>query len=258
MQDALITAPKKVNYYDEEQYDEFWIGRDYEHLSEIIALKHLLKGRHFKVTLDYGGGYGRLTPLLARYSDQIILADPSSKMLDMGKEKLVKLNHLKFMHLKEDGKIPLDDSSLDLIVMIRVSHHLTNPVQNFNEINRVLKIKGIAIIEVANSAHMLNRLKNYAKFKSVPKEPIMIGDRSNGIIDDTPFLNHNIKTIEKQLKTCHLRIINKLSVSNLRSQFIKKHLKLDNLLAIEKYMQPKFTNLNFGPSIFLLVEKVKD
>ncbi len=243
----------KINFYEQHPYDEFWIGREYEHESEVIALKRLLKGRHFKVALDYGGGYGRLCSLLADYADEVILTDPSSSLLKLGQSQNP---GLKTLLLKTNADIPVKDSSIDLLTMIRVMHHLKEPKANFKEIRRVLKPGGLAIIEVANSAHALNKLKYLAKLKVVPKTPIPVGTASNGLQEDTPFVNHNSKTVEKELQASGFKIKNVLSVSNLRSGFIKNHLSQSILLPIEKHSQKALASIAFGPSMFILVEKV--
>ena len=51
------TKPKKADQYDEGNYNylRYWDGRDYEHASEEIAIKNLLRGKHFKTATDIGG-----------------------------------------------------------------------------------------------------------------------------------------------------------------------------------------------------------
>jgi len=62
--DATIkTASEKYNDPNFD-YTQYWIGREYENASEEIAIRRLLKNRHFKNAIDIGGGYGRLCPLL--------------------------------------------------------------------------------------------------------------------------------------------------------------------------------------------------
>lgn len=243
-----------INFYNKHPYNEFWIGRDYEHRSEVMAITRLLKNRHFKVALDYGGGYGRLAPVLADYADEIILSDPSSTLLEYAKDHH-SLPNLKTILLKKDAVIPVEDSSIDLVIMIRVLHHIINPEDNLKEVYRVLKPKGLAIIEVANNAHAINRLKYLSRFKSVPKSPVPIGLSANGLKETTPFVNHHARTIEKLLKNTGFEVKDILSVSNLRSQYLKKHFSLNGLLAVEGYSQKALAPFLFGPSIFFLVEK---
>ncbi|MHB1864716.1 MAG: class I SAM-dependent methyltransferase [Candidatus Saccharimonadales bacterium] len=243
-----------IDYYEEHAYNEFWVGREYEHEAELIAIRRLLKGHHFGVALDYGGGYGRLAPVLAEYADRVILTDPSSTLLDYAKKHKL-ISDLETIHLTTDGVIPVKDNSVGLVTMIRVMHHLEKPGKNLKEVLRILEPGGMAIIEVANSAHAINRLKYMSRLRSVPKEPIHIGRVANGIEDDTPFVNHNAKTIEVELNKVGLKVHKKLSVSNLRSPYLKKHVGQKGLLAAEKHLQAALAPALFGPSIFFLTQK---
>ncbi len=246
----------KIDFYDDDKksYEEFWVGREYEHQSELIAIKRLLKGRHFELAMDYGGGYGRVTPTLLEFADKVVLVDPSRKQLDIGREKLKGMN-VEFVRQTKKDNVPAEDSSLDLLVMIRVSHHLPEPNKVFSEIARVLKPGGVGIIEIASEAHFVNRLRYLKKLQTVPKDPVPIGKRANGLVDDTPFVNHNPNTISSLLDELGLNTKDKLSVSNLRNQILKKHLSLQTMLAVERSIQGPLSSIDFGPSVFFLVEK---
>src|SRR3989344_2189905 len=65
-------ALKKADQYDDPKYNyqDYWAGLEYEHVAEGMALKRLLKGRHFKHAVDVGGGYGRLSKVLTTYADK--------------------------------------------------------------------------------------------------------------------------------------------------------------------------------------------
>jgi ubiquinone/menaquinone biosynthesis C-methylase UbiE len=257
MEHKMTDHDEAIDYYDDDShdYEDFWIGRDYEHLSEVIAINKLLKGRHYKIGIDYGGGYGRLSETVLRYCDYLYLADPSDKQLNIAKKKLKDEPNLGYIKLIDEAKIPLKTDELDFVIMIRVSHHLVDPAKTFAEINRVLKPGGQAIIEVANSAHFLNRLRHYLKFEKISKEPVRVGVSANGINDSTPFVNHNPRSIEDLFKDNSFRIIDKLSVSNFRNKIFKKTLGMSVIISLERFVQNKLAFISFGPSIFYLVEK---
>ena len=246
----------KINYYDDKKhnYVDFWVGRDYEHESELIAINKLLKNRHYKVAMDYGGGYGRLTPTLARYADKVVLVDPSVKQLNLAKKQCQGLA-VSFVIQDKKDNVPAKDASIDLLAMIRVSHHLPDPRPVINEIDRVLRPGGEALIEIANEAHFVNRLRYLKHFKAVPKEPVPIGVHANGKKDSTPFVNHNPVTIEQAFAELGMQRISKLSVSNFRHRLFKQHIPTKALLLGERMMQRPLSVINFGPSIFLLFKK---
>lgn len=159
---------KKADQYNDpsHNYLKYWDGRDYEHASEEMALKKLLKGKRFRHAADIGGGYGRLCIFLEKYADKVTLAEPSQQQLDIGKVFLKehpKVDRL----LTQADDLKFKDNSLDLITMIRVMHHLPDPKAEFNELARVLTDDGYLILEVANYAHGRNRLKHFVDRKSV-------------------------------------------------------------------------------------------
>ncbi len=192
--------------------------------------------------------------LLSEFTEELILSDPSGEQLDFSR-KYLKDFKFSTLLLTEDAHIPVKAESLDLLVMVRVSHHLVDPTKNFEEIYRVLKPGGKAVIEIANSAHFFNRVKWAAKLKTVPKTPIKVGQYSNGIVDDIPFVNHNPETIFKELNDANLKVVEILSVSNLRSRLIKQVIPLNKMISIESRLQTKLAGMKFGPSIFVLVQK---
>jgi SAM-dependent methyltransferase len=250
-------AKKKADQYNDpsHNYLHYWDGRDYENAAEHAAIKRLLKGKHYGVAVDVGGGYGRLCQLLENYADKVVLAEPSQQQLDIAKEFLKDNPEIERKLMQADD-LKFDDGSVDLLTMIRVMHHLPDPSVEFNEISRVLAPKGTAIIEVANYAHARNRVKHLLKGQKIPAKPVDIRSKENQRDDEIAFVNHNPKTIVRQLAHAGLRVDQVLSVSNLRSTTLKKHLSPKVMLAIEKSLQRPLSGVYFGPSIFFLVRKV--
>lgn len=237
-------------------YLKYWEGRDYEHASEEIALKRLLKGKHFKHAIDVGGGYGRLCLFLENYADKVTLAEPSQQQLDIAKDFLKGHPEID-RKLTQADDLDFADESVDLLTMIRVMHHLPDPSFEFDEIARVLAPDGCAIVEVANYANARNRVKHLLKGKRMPKEPVDIRSKINQREDEIPFVNHNPRTVIKQLAHAGLAVDKTLSVSNLRSQGLKKVMPKSVMLTAEKLMQKPLASTYFGPSIFFLVRKAR-
>ena len=251
-------SKKKADQYNDPKHNylQYWEGRDYEHASEEIAIRRLLKGKRFKHAADIGGGYGRLCVLLKEYSDKVTLAEPSQQQLDIAKDFLK--NHPGIdQKLMQADDLKFADGELDLITMIRVMHHLPDPAAEFQQIARVLANDGIFILEVANYAHGRNRIKHAVKLQKMPVEPIDIRSKENQRDDEIAFVNHNPKTVQRQLAHAGLKVDKVLSVSNLRSPGLKKVMPKSVMLSIEKVMQPTFARTYFGPSVFFLVKKAK-
>jgi len=244
--------------YDDPNFDytKYWVGREYENAAEEIAIRRLLKGKHFKSAVDIGGGYGRLCPLLEEYSDQVTLAEPSTKQLGIAKHFLAKHKAVKLVKL-DPSKYNFADESVNLLTMVRVMHHLPNPNPEFRELHRILSTDGYLVLEIANSAHFLNKIRSIVKFRKISDDPIDIRTRGNRNSETVPFVNHNPKTVIKELAHNGFKVEKILSVSNLRNPAIKKLVPTSVLLSVEKVSQPLLAKSFFGPSIFLLVKKAK-
>lgn len=149
------------------------------------------------------------------------------------------------------------DGSVDLVAMVRVLHHLPTPQKELAEIARVLSDDGLAVIEIANYSHALNRLKYLIKIKKLPIKPVDIRSAENRRPDEIPFVNLNPHTFIRQLSHAGLSVERKLSVSNLRNPSLKKILPLKAMLSLENILQTPMARVYFGPSIFFLVKKSK-
>lgn len=249
---------KVADQYDNGDYNylRYWDHRAYEHASEEMAIKRLLKGKHFKTAADIGGGYGRLCVFLEDYADKVTLAEPSKQQLNIAKDFLKGHPEIDQVLTQADD-LKLKDSSQDLITVIRVMHHLPDPSAEFKEIRRVLSDDGLLILEIANNAHGRNRLKYALKGKSVPTQPVDIRSELNRNDNEPAFVNHHPKTVIKQLAHAGLKVDKILSVSNLRSPGLKKVMPKKVMLALESIMQSTLARTYFGPSVFLLVRKAK-
>ncbi|HET8669204.1 MAG TPA: class I SAM-dependent methyltransferase [Candidatus Saccharimonadales bacterium] len=250
------TRQRKADQYNDPKHNylHYWEGREYEHAAEEIALRRLLAGKHFKNAVDVGGGYGRLCVFLEQYADEITLAEPSQQQLDIAKDFLKDHPGIN-RKLLQAADLKFKDGSVDLLTMIRVMHHLPDPSPELEEIARVLSPDGYAVIEVANYAHVRNRIKHVLKGKRLPHDPVDIRSAENRGKDEIPFVNHNPETVIKQLAQAGLRVDRILSVSNLRSTTLKKVLPKRIMLAAENILQPTLSSTYFGPSIFFLVKK---
>ena len=247
---------KKADHYNDPKHNylRYWDERDYENQSEQIAIKRLLKGKHFKHAVDVGGGYGRLCILLEDYAEKVTLAEPSQQQLDIAKDFLNTHPEIE-RKLAQADNLEFNDGSVDLLTMVRVMHHLPDPKAEFSEIHRVLSKDGLLILEVANFAHGRNRIKHWLRGKRLPLEPVDIRSEANKRKNEIQFVNHNPKTVIKQLGKAGFIVEEVLSVSNLRSPTLKKIAPRNMMLAAEKFLQPALAKTYFGPSVFFLLKK---
>ena len=247
-------------HYDTYDYPSYWEKRDYEHESEIIALKALLlKINKVDSILDIGAGYGRLTQTYLHRAKKIILTDPSSKLLSLAKDRFKDIKKIKYIQSKaETIKGKVKSKSIDLVLMIRVLHHLNNPEEVFRIINKLIKPGGYFILEFANKSHGKAVIKEMFKgnltflLDIFPKDMRSIKSKNKNTIH---FVNYHPDSVIKMLEDNGFKIIDKRSVSNIRSTRMKKTMSLKSLLKIEEFVQKPLSYINFGPSIFLLLRK---
>ncbi|MEK7561947.1 MAG: methyltransferase domain-containing protein [Patescibacteria group bacterium] len=246
-------ATRRADQYDAPKYNyqDYWTGREYEHAAEEMALKRLLKGQHFGRAVDVGGGYGRLCKFLTNFAGRVTLAAPSQQQLDIAKIYLKDTPQVE-QKLLQAADLQMKAGSVDLVLVVRVLHHLPDPAPEFKEITRVLKPGGTFILEFANDAHFLNRVRYGFKGKKVPKKPVDISTKKDSKI---PFVNHHPKTIIQLLHDAGFEVETALSGSNLRSPRLKKVLGKNILLGLEKVLQPMLAPLYFGPSVWLRLRK---
>jgi ubiquinone/menaquinone biosynthesis C-methylase UbiE len=256
MAEAKSKSKRVANQYDDPEYNyqNYWQGREYEHAAEEMAIKRLLRGRRFEHAVDVGGGYGRLSKFLTKFAGKVTLAEPSQQQLDIAKMYLKDTPQVA-QKLLQAADLKMKDGSADLVLVVRVLHHLPDPTAEFREIARVLKPGGTFLLEFANDAHFLNRIRYGIRGKGVPKVPVDIRSEQYRNDSTIPFVNHHPKIIIKELQKAGFEVEATLSGSNLRSPTLKRVLGKKPLLAVEKLMQPLLAPIYFGPSVWLRLKK---
>jgi SAM-dependent methyltransferase len=243
-------------YYDDQDlnYQDYWTSRDYEHDAEVMAVRRLLRGRTFEHAVDVGGGYGRLSVILADFAGRVTLVDASQQQLDLAGGFL--RGHPRITpRLMDASALEIEDQSADLACLVRVLHHLPDPAAEMRELYRILRPGGYALIEVANLAHMLNRLRYLVRGRPVPLSAVDLRTPALRARGGIPFVNHHPATVIGQLRATGLHLEEMLSVSNLRHRALTGWVPRHTLLALERALQDRLAPAYFGPSMFLLLRK---
>jgi len=246
--------------YDTYDYPSYWKGREYEHSSEIIAIKEFLaKIPRIHKVLDLGCGYARLTPSYRFRADKLTLVDPSSKLLKIAKKRFNNKN-TRFIQAKiENITKKIKSGSMDLVIFVRVLHHIEDIDKVFESINRLLSKNGYLILEFANKRHFKALTQELFKGNFTFLLDIFPKDiRSKVAIrkKTLPFINYHPDKIKEILTSHGFRIIETRSVSNIRSPFLKRVIPLETLLDLEKKLQKPLAKVLFGPSVFVLSQKI--
>lgn len=246
--------------YDNYDYPSYWDSRKYEHQSEVIAIKNFLHklGKNNKI-LEIGAGYGRLAKVYGRYCCEATLVDPSSGILQRAKTFLNgEADKVTFVRSTLQNLPVKLAKKFDVVVIVRVMHHIKDPELAIKTASKYLPKGGYLILEFANKLHGKAIIKNLLKGNfTFPLEIFPQDKRSHKNIKRRSilFLNHHPDLVESALKDNGFKIVDKRSVSNVRSPVIKKFLSLTSLIKMEEVIQRPLAKLNFGPSIFILAKK---
>lgn len=245
--------------YDTFDYPSYWEEREYEHESEVVAIKAFLeKIPKVKNVLEIGCGFGRLVASYSFRAKKIILSDPSAKLLKMARKSQKGKNTEFIQSTVENLPKKIRSSSVDLIVCVRVAHHLKNLDSAFASASKFLKKGGYFIFEFANKSHLKATLKEFLKgnftfpIDIFPKD---IRTKKSKGKKSLPFLNYHPDIVKEKLEKHGFEIIEARSVSNIRSPFIKRHVQTEILLSLEEKLQKPLSYINFGPSVFVLAKK---
>ena len=136
--DAVIQYDKGARYY---------IMPEYKYFVRKILIRGIRSGR----VLDIGTGSGRLAIKLAKVKDchfDIVALDISENMIKKARENARRYgveNKIRFL-VSTAAALPFADNSFDLVISYASLHHWLKPVNVFDEVARVTKQTGQAII----------------------------------------------------------------------------------------------------------------
>lgn len=246
--------------YDTFDYPKYWQGREYEDQAERMALRKFftqIPTSSRGSLIDIGGGFGRLANLYLPLFQSCLLVDPSKGLLRQAKKHLSRWTKVNFKEGNVEH-IPAGPEEFDVALLVRVVHHLPDPYLAFLEAHRVLKPGGFFILEFANKIHFRACLRAWNKTNFEFTRSFKPIDQSTYENKETnvPFLNHHPEVIKQKLATAGFKFIDCLSVSNFRFPFLKRLLPLSFLLTLESVCQKFLRFCHFGPSIFILCQKI--
>jgi hypothetical protein len=138
-------------------------------------------------------------------------------------------------------------------------HHIEDPSEAIKIAHEYLKPGGYFILEFANKIHGKAIFQNLLNGNfTFPLDIFPLDKRSKKNIKNHTilFLNHHPDIIQKYLSDKGFKIVEKMSVSNIRSKQIKAIVSPRVLVRLERLIQKPLTRINFGPSIFVLARKI--
>ncbi len=229
----------------------FWedADRQYEDAADRMAIRRLLP-QHMNKFVDIAGGYGRLADEYLSRADEAVLFDYSKTELEQAKEKYGNKIKTKAGDIYD---LPFAENSFDGLMMVRATHHFDHMQQVSDQLYRILKPGGIAVIEIANKKTLPKMFRYWFKKSDVnpfDQNPSSLKDLNQG-----KFYNYHPKYMEKVFQKSGFKIKKVLSVSNFRSNKLKKVFGNKNLIKLEKGAQKLLAPVRFAPSIYYQLEK---
>jgi len=113
----------------------------YHALNQFHGFRYLPAQLSGKV-LSLGGAYGDELIPIARRFDEIVIAEPSRALL----VKDVQGVPVRYIEPRPDGTLPFPDEAFGLVTCLGVLHHIPNVTAVVQELGRVLKRGGYALV----------------------------------------------------------------------------------------------------------------
>lgn len=173
------------------------VASKYDVMNDMMSAGiHRIWKRHFVGTsgihkgnrvLDLAGGTGDIAKLLMPVvgeSGHVVIGDINQAMLDVGHDRMIDAGFFgRFECIQMNAEaLPFDDNSFDAITMAFGLRNVTDKQQALNEMERVLKPGGKALVlefsQVNNE--LLSKLYDFYSFKILPEiGQLVAGDRES-------------------------------------------------------------------------------
>jgi SAM-dependent methyltransferase len=135
--------PEQLSEYEGFGFDRQWAGRERVTQVEHRLLRRALRGADPRRTLEVGTGFGRLLPVLTEGGREVIV-------LDLDRDQLQRLGPAGAAAARRVAAnlyhLPFIAGAFTAATMIRVHHHLDDPVGALRELGRVLTPGGTLVV----------------------------------------------------------------------------------------------------------------
>jgi len=237
------TRPPVIDYEGSDYQTSFWKegGREYEDRCEQIALKRLLPDQG-ELLLELGAGAGRNTPRYKGFK-RVVLIDYSLTQVQQAQAFLGKSD--KYIFVAGDVyRLPFVDNLFDGATMIRVLHHMKDPLAALEQISRVLQDRSPFLLEYANKQNL----------KAIFRYWLGRQDWNPFTLEAIEFEKLNFdfhpKSIKRHLTDAQFKLERQLTVSHFRVDFLKKTFPAGILAALDSIFQYTGGWWQLSPSVF--------
>jgi len=143
--------------------------------------------------------------------------------------------------------MPFETGKFDAVIMVRAAHHLSDLNAAVAELARILKIGGIAIIEIANKRSLFEIARRCCGRSAL--HPFLLDPESR---NKAGFFYFHPRYVERIFKQNNMRVKKTLAVSGLRN-ITTKFPCAPLFYALEYLIQYLFGWIKLSPSIYYLL-----
>jgi SAM-dependent methyltransferase len=238
-------SPPVIDYEGSPYRTEFWEGRgrDYEDLTERIALRRLLPPNGQRI-VHLGAGFGRMTNELGGYQ-QVVVVDYSRTMLRDAQARLGTGD--RYIYVAADiYHLPLAEASCDAALMERVIHHMADVPAALAQIRAVLTTGAPFVLEYASKRHLKSILRytlgrqDWSPFDRAPVEFVKLN------------FDFHPDYMADCLRGAGFVTRRRLALSYLRLGLLKRLVPMSLLVALDRLLQPTGQIAPYSPSVFTL------
>jgi ubiquinone/menaquinone biosynthesis C-methylase UbiE len=236
-------TPEVIDYEDSDYQTSFWEegGRAYEDGCEQIALRRLLPDQG-DLLLEIGAGAGRNTPRYTGFK-RVVVNDFSLTQLQQAQEYLGKSD--KYIYVAGDVyRLPFVDQLFDGATMIRVLHHMQDPLAALESIARVVSPGSPFLLEYANKQNLKAILRYWLGRQEW--DPFSL----EAIEFEKLNFDFHPRSIQSWLSEAGFSLERQLTVSHFRIGFLKKVIPTDLLVFFDSLVQFTGRWWQLSPSVF--------
>ena len=142
-------------------------------------LERLSQERRFAQALNLGAGEGDYDGMIARYCGHLVSCDINEQDVDYARRLNAEVPNLEY-RVEDALNLSFKDNTFDLVVSVEVIEHVGRPERMIEEIQRVLKPDGLALITFPNldfpfTYDPVNRLLSYFGDKKISQGAYAFG-----------------------------------------------------------------------------------
>ncbi len=246
----MFSTPPVIDYEGSNYSTEFWNpAREYEDRAERIAMRAMLPP-HGKRLIEIGAGAGRLGELYLGY-DEMILMDYARSTIVEARERWGRDPRFKFV-AADVYALPFVEGAFDGVVMIRVIHHIVDVPRALQNIQAVMRPRGVFVFEFANKRNLKavwRYVLHQQKWSPFDQQPVEFAELNFDFHPDW---------MKRQLRSAGFTLIQARAVSMFRVGALKRLFGAKRLAAIDGALQRLLAPLALSPSLFVLCSPSPD